>query len=139
MGTLSQGCVEIPRVYGGWVALAAPIAAQRDVGRGRGLARASANFSAWLSKRKAAPENVANLLAGVVANKTSYEDVDYAVLQKIYGNDLEAARRYSPAKIVSSTALHEAVERLQPEAGERRSGRSPELLGDAENAPQATK
>jgi len=30
-------------------------------------------------------------------------DVDYAVLQKIYGNDLEAARRYSPAKIVSST------------------------------------
>jgi IS1 family transposase len=32
-----------------------------------------------------------------------YEDVDYAVLQKVYGNDLEAARRYSPAKIVSST------------------------------------
>jgi hypothetical protein len=32
-----------------------------------------------------------------------YEDVDYAVLQKIYGSDPEAERRYSPAKIVSST------------------------------------
>src|SRR5439155_23077243 len=32
-----------------------------------------------------------------------YEDVDYAVLQKVYGNDLEVARRYSPATIVSST------------------------------------
>jgi IS1 family transposase len=32
-----------------------------------------------------------------------FEDVDYAVLQKIYGNDMDAARRYSPAKIVSST------------------------------------
>jgi IS1 family transposase len=32
-----------------------------------------------------------------------YEDVDYAVLHKIYGNDIDAARRYSPAKIVSST------------------------------------
>jgi hypothetical protein len=29
--------------------------------------------------------------------------VDYAVLQKIYGNDMDAARRYSPAKIVSSS------------------------------------
>jgi IS1 family transposase len=32
-----------------------------------------------------------------------FEDVDYAVLQKIYGNDMDAARRYSPAKILSST------------------------------------
>jgi hypothetical protein len=32
-----------------------------------------------------------------------WEDVDYAVLQKIYGNDMDAAWRYSPAKIVSST------------------------------------
>lgn len=32
-----------------------------------------------------------------------WEDVDYAVLQKVYGNDLDAARRYSPAKIVSSS------------------------------------
>lgn len=32
-----------------------------------------------------------------------YEDVDYAVLQKVYGNDMDAARRYSPAKIVSSS------------------------------------
>jgi len=28
---------------------------------------------------------------------------DGAVLQKVYGNDLDAARRYSPAKIVSSS------------------------------------
>src|SRR2546425_11450829 len=33
-----------------------------------------------------------------------YEDVDYAVLQKIYGADQETpSHRYSPAKIVSST------------------------------------
>jgi IS1 family transposase len=34
-----------------------------------------------------------------------WEDVDYAVLQKIYGSDMDvdAARRYSPAKIISST------------------------------------
>jgi len=32
-----------------------------------------------------------------------WEDVDYAVLQKVYGNDMDAARRYSPAKIVSSS------------------------------------
>jgi len=32
-----------------------------------------------------------------------YEDVDYAVLQKIYGSDQQAEKRYSPAKIVSST------------------------------------
>jgi IS1 family transposase len=32
-----------------------------------------------------------------------WEDVDYAVLQKIYGSDAESERRYSPAKIVSST------------------------------------
>ena len=32
--------------------------------------QSGANFSAWLSKRKAAPENVATLLSGVVANKT---------------------------------------------------------------------
>ena len=32
-----------------------------------------------------------------------YEDVDYAVLQKVYGNDVDGARRYSPAKIVSSS------------------------------------
>jgi IS1 family transposase len=32
-----------------------------------------------------------------------WEDVDYAVLQKVYGSDLEAERRYSPAKIVSSS------------------------------------
>ena len=32
-----------------------------------------------------------------------YEDVDYAVLQKIYRSDQEAERRYSLAKIVSST------------------------------------
>lgn len=32
-----------------------------------------------------------------------YEDVDYAVLQKIYGNDMESERRYSPARIVSSS------------------------------------
>jgi hypothetical protein len=32
-----------------------------------------------------------------------YKDVDYAVLQKVYGNDVDAARRYSPAKIVSSS------------------------------------
>ncbi len=32
-----------------------------------------------------------------------YEDVDYAVLQKVYGADPKAERRYSPAKIVSST------------------------------------
>jgi IS1 family transposase len=33
-----------------------------------------------------------------------FEDVDYAVLQKVYGaGDGEGARRYSPAKIVSST------------------------------------
>jgi IS1 family transposase len=31
-----------------------------------------------------------------------YEDVDYAVLQKVYGHELESERRYSPAKIVSS-------------------------------------
>jgi hypothetical protein len=32
-----------------------------------------------------------------------YEGVDYAVLQKVYGSDQEAERRYSPAKIVSSS------------------------------------
>jgi IS1 family transposase len=34
-----------------------------------------------------------------------WEDVDYAVLQKVYGqsSDPDAARRYSPAKIVSSS------------------------------------
>lgn len=32
----------------------------------------------------------------------SYEDVGYAVLQKVYGSDQESERRYSPAKIVSS-------------------------------------
>lgn len=31
------------------------------------------------------------------------EDVDYAVLQKIYGADQQAEKRYSPAKILSST------------------------------------
>ena len=33
-----------------------------------------------------------------------WEDVDYAALQKIYGSDMESERRYSPAKIVSSTS-----------------------------------
>ena len=32
-----------------------------------------------------------------------WEDVDYAVLQKVYGSDQEAERRYSPAKIVSTS------------------------------------
>jgi hypothetical protein len=32
-----------------------------------------------------------------------YEDVDYAVLQKIYGADQQAEKGYSPAKCVSST------------------------------------
>src|SRR5204862_3230697 len=32
-----------------------------------------------------------------------YEDIDYATLTKVYGNDLQAEKRYSPAKIVSST------------------------------------
>jgi hypothetical protein len=31
-----------------------------------------------------------------------YEDLDYAVLQKVYGSDQEPERRYSPAKIISS-------------------------------------
>ena len=31
-----------------------------------------------------------------------YEDVGYALLQKVYGSDQESERRYSPAKIVSS-------------------------------------
>ena len=32
-----------------------------------------------------------------------WELSNYAVLQKICGNDIEVARRYSPAKIVTST------------------------------------
>lgn len=31
------------------------------------------------------------------------EEVDYAVLQKVYGADQQAEKRYSPAKILSST------------------------------------
>jgi hypothetical protein len=30
-------------------------------------------------------------------------DIDYATLQKVYGNDPAAEKRYSPAKIMSST------------------------------------
>ena len=30
-------------------------------------------------------------------------DIDYAMLQKIYGTDPQAEKRYSPAKILSST------------------------------------
>lgn len=37
------------------------------------------------------------------AVESAFPDADYAVLQKIYGNDMDAARRYSPAKIVSSS------------------------------------
>lgn len=33
------------------------------------------------------------------------EDGDYAVLRKVHRSDMESERRYSPAKIVSSTLV----------------------------------